>query len=130
MALSRNQLEELKRTIDERYKALSEEIRADATKARADVHEALAGPVTDSGDEAVADLMSDIDNTELSRDLRELRELEAAQVRLADSTFGLCIDCGGDIDFDRLRAFPAALRCIECQRAHERAYAHPPEPRL
>jgi len=36
----------------------------------------------------------------------------------------------GDIDYNRLRANPAALRCIDCQRQYEKTHAVPAGPRL
>ena len=84
----------------------------------------------DSGDAAVADQIVDLDNAEFSRDLRELRELEAAKARLETGSFGQCIDCNEEIEYPRLRAQPAALRCVDCQRIHESAHAHPATPKL
>lgn len=130
MALTPEQLAKLQGMINERREALEGELHQDAAHARDEVYSALAGPVTDTGDEAVADLLSDIDNAELSRDLRELREFEAAQARLADGSFGTCVDCGREIDFERLCAYPAAQRCFDCQRVHEKTYAHAAEPKL
>ena len=74
--------------------------------------------------------MADIDNAELTRDLAELRALEAALERIADGSYGACIDCGLEIGFERLKVEPGALRCIECQRVHEKTFAHPERPRL
>jgi len=130
MALSKKQLEELERTIAKRREILEAEIHQDAERSREDVFSALAGPVTDTADEAVADELSDLDNAELSRDLQELRELEAAQGRIREGKYGLCEDCGRDIGAERLRAQPAARRCFECQRVHERTFTHPGEPKL
>ena len=39
-----------------------------------------------------------------------------------------CMQCGGDIPFERLQAQPTALRCIACQSEYEKT--HPPAPRL
>ena len=36
----------------------------------------------------------------------------------------------GDIDYERLAAFPAAARCLVCQRQRETVYAHEATPRL
>ena len=62
---------------------------------------------------------------EVSRDVDEVRALESALDRLASGTYGVCIDCNGDIDFERLLAHPVALRCFDCQEAHERTNSHP-----
>ncbi len=128
--LTPEQVARLRAMIDERHEALSAEIHRDAARARDETYGELAGPVTDSGDKATADLISDLDSAELNRDLDEFRQLETAQDRLADGSYGICVECGGEIDFERLLAQPAALRCLDCQRVHERTYTHPPEPTI
>jgi len=128
--LTPEQLAKLRTMIDDRYEALSAEIHQDAARSRDETYGELAGPVTDGGDKATADLISDLDSAELDRDLGELRQIEAAQERLAGGSYGICVDCGGEIDFERLLAQPAALRCLDCQRVHERTYTHPPERKL
>lgn len=125
MSLSKKELETLKRQIEARRVALQAEVHADAEKARGESYGELSGGVADEGDESVADLLADIDNAELSRDLAELRALEAALERIADGSYGSCAGCGLDIDFERLKVEPAALRCIECQRVHEKTFAQP-----
>jgi RNA polymerase-binding transcription factor DksA len=130
MALSKSQLEELKRAIRTRCEALLQETREDVVRAREETYGALAGPVTDRGDQAAADLLSDLDHAEISRDIREARELEAALARLDDGSFGRCAGCGADIDFERLHAYPVAKRCMPCQRVRERTFVQPGEPSL
>ena len=122
MALNRREIIELGNAIAERRKALMEEIRRDVARARDEPYAEVAGATPDSGDEAVADLIADVDQAEVTRDLGELRELEAARKRLADGSYGICVDCGADIGLARLRAQPGALRCVECQQRHEKTY--------
>jgi DnaK suppressor protein len=81
------------------------------------------GDVPDAGDASVATEQADIRNAQISRDVVELRHVEAALGRLEDGTYGYCMDCGQDIPLARLRAAPAAERCILCQTARERQYA-------
>jgi len=130
MALSKQQLETLRHAIERRCLALAEELRGDAVRTREETHAALAGPVTDLADEAVADVLADVGNAELSRDVAELRALEAARARLATDGFGICPDCGNEIPYARLSVQPAALRCVVCQRLHEKTFAHAGEPKL
>jgi RNA polymerase-binding transcription factor DksA len=106
----------------QRREALLDELRRDAARVREEQFGELAGPVTDIGDESVAALLSDLDQAELSRDVAELREVEAARKRLADGSYGICADCGAGIAFERLLAEPAAARCVECQGHHEKTY--------
>jgi RNA polymerase-binding transcription factor DksA len=44
----------------------------------------------------------------------------AALVRLEESTYGRCVDCGGDIPEGRLDARPDAARCVGCQAKRAR----------
>ena len=123
MALTQKQAQELQRAIERRRSALLAELREDVEKTRADRLEHLAGAAPDPADEAVASLIADLDHADLGRDLSELRGLDAARTRLADGSYGICANCGGDIGFERLCAAPAAVRCVDCQRVHEKTYA-------
>ena len=122
MALSRKQIDELGAIIEARHRALREEILKEVARARDEQYADLAGATPDSGDESLAHLVADLDQAEISRDVGELRELEAARRRIADGTYGLCVDCGGDIPLERLRAQPGAARCLACQSRHEKTY--------
>jgi RNA polymerase-binding transcription factor DksA len=125
MALTREQSIELGCVIEERRAALLHELREDVARARGEQFGELAGPAPDAGDEAVADLIADLDQAEVAREVTELRAIEAARQRLAEGQYGVCVDCGGEIDYRRLRASPAALRCIDCQRRHEKTFSSP-----
>lgn len=46
-----------------------------------------------------------------------LRALERAEGRLAAGTYGICEECGGPIDPERLAARPGAAACIGCARS-------------
>ena len=56
---------------------------------------------------------------ELSRNASLMRDLRAALGRLADGTYGLCVDCEEPIAPRRLAAVPWALRCLSCQENAE-----------
>ena len=123
MTLNRRQIVQLSQAMAERRAALAEEIRGDVARARDEQYAAVAGSAPDLGDQALADLVADVDNAEVTRDLGELRELEAALKRVADGSYGVCSDCGGDIPIERLQAQPAAARCTPCQQHHEKTYS-------
>lgn len=61
----------------------------------------------------------EVDFAVSERDAQRLVALRRAQSRLNEADFGRCIDCGDDIPFERLRIEPEALRCVECESAHE-----------
>ncbi len=122
MALNRRELIELARAIEARREALATEIRREVARARSEPFAEVAGAVHDAGDEALADLVADVDNAEVTRDLVELRELDAARARIAEGCYGVCADCAADIPVARLHAQLGAGRCVACQARHEKTY--------
>ena len=50
----------------------------------------------------------------------KLQDIELALQRIADQSYGLCINCGERIHDKRLEAAPLALRCLPCQTAFEK----------
>lgn len=130
MALTSKQTEELRRRVEQRRKQLIAELREDAARARDEPYAEHAGIAPDSGDESVATLIADLEQADLTRDLDELRAMDAAWQRLKDGGYGICVDCGGDIGYERLKAFPAAARCVVDQERHEKTYGGTPRPSL
>jgi DnaK suppressor protein len=51
---------------------------------------------------------------------RELLQIDAALARIDAGEYGICRDCGQDIDPRRLAAVPYALLCTECASRSER----------
>jgi len=130
MALTDRQAQELRDLLETRRNALLGELREDAARAREQPYAEHAGTAPDTGDESVATLMADLEQADMTRDLDEYRALEAARERLKSGEYGICIDCGTDIGYERLKAFPAALRCIQCQERHEKTFGGNSQPSL
>jgi DnaK suppressor protein len=122
MPLNRRDIIQLASFIEERRDALRAEIHREVARGREESYAELAGSTHDRGEQALADLVADLGNAEVTRDLQELRGLEAALRRIADGGFGLCADCGADIPLERLRVQPGATRCVSCQVRHDRTY--------
>lgn len=51
---------------------------------------------------------------------RRLAQAEMALARINAGTYGICQECGHEIDPDRLEIVPSAILCIECQRKAEK----------
>jgi DnaK suppressor protein len=52
---------------------------------------------------------------------REREErLRAALAAIDAGTYGICVECGGEIPEGRLRALPDSVRCVPCQRLASR----------
>jgi DnaK suppressor protein len=75
---------------------------------------------TASDDQASADTQRGLAFSLQERESAELIAIDAALQRIADGSFGLCVDCGASIPTARLHAAPTALRCVNCQTAFER----------
>jgi len=131
VALTKTQVARLERELDKQYDALLEEVRdALETSANQQYVELIDRAPADSGDQATGDALADLNLAIIDRHVREIRDIEATRQRIADGSFGTCIDCRADIGFERLHAYPTAKRCFVCQRQHEKTYAHEGNPTL
>lgn len=123
--LSAAQLETIANLLMQREAELREEVRAAAAEA-AERPAALGpevGDAVDLGDDRFRAGMAHLDK---QRDQEELMAIDAARGRIADRSYGECVDCGTSIPVERLKAQPTALRCLSCQSRYEKA--HPVAP--
>ncbi|HEY9095220.1 MAG TPA: TraR/DksA family transcriptional regulator [Hydrogenophaga sp.] len=79
-----------------------------------------------SDDWAQADAERDLTVALEERESAELVAIDEALKRLADGSFGLCVDCGVSIPTARLHANPTAMRCVSCQDKLEHASGEAP----
>ena len=56
----------------------------------------------------------------LEREAKLLRNVRSALDRIADGTYGTCLECEDDISQKRLQALPWAALCITCQEHADR----------
>lgn len=120
--LSDKRLKELEVQLRQRLDELLAEIRDVLSRSDDEHYRALAGEVHDVEDESVADLLVDVTLAEIDRDVREVRDIEAALMRIGSRNYGTCLDCGVQIEYARLKAYPAARRCRPCQEQHEKTH--------
>ncbi len=52
----------------------------------------------------------------LERQKVRLKQLEQALNNIQTEDFGVCIDCGEGIEFERLQSNPTVKKCIECMK--------------
>ena len=55
------------------------------------------------------------------RDTFYLRKVRQALTRVEDGSFGVCEECGDDINEARLNARPTATMCVHCKEEQERS---------
>ena len=52
----------------------------------------------------------------LSELKEKLVELDGALVRIGNGSYGVCTQCGSDIEQERLRILPTAVLCLSCEK--------------
>lgn len=131
MTLTTTEISRLAAELDRRYGSLIEEVREELENSENQQYVELIGRgPADAGDEAAGDALADLELAVIDRHVQEIRDIEAAKARIRAGRFGICVDCGAEIDFDRLRAYPTAKRCFACQRQREKTYVHEGTPTL
>lgn len=120
--LSKKQLTELRQTLEGQRLQLRRDIRDELLRSDQEQYGDVAGETHDSGDESVADLLSDVNAATIGQSIRALREVEAAEERMREGVYGQCEDCGIEIPYERLRAYPAARRCLQDQERYEKLH--------
>lgn len=128
--LSKSQVRDLKKELDDRFFELREEIRLELLESDDQTYIALAGRVHDIGEASVADLLVDLQLADISRHISEIRDIDLALLRIASGNYGVCCDCTISIAIERMQAYPTATRCHRCQDNHEHVYAGTTGPSL
>jgi RNA polymerase-binding protein DksA len=117
-------LDELTPTIVARFRSELEIARDRAgsrSDQRDDDHAELIAEHDDPGDTLsdgteLAVSVSLVGTTDIAVEL-----IDAALSRIDAGTYGRCVECGGSIGLERLRALPSAERCLACQTELERS---------
>lgn len=117
-----DQLVQLKAALHKRYLDLQQEVRNELTHTK-DIRDFELA-------EYLNNIPDDIDTALVDRQINEMRELEMSMKYLSELEFGDCIDCGNEIGFARLLAYPSAQRCVSCQNAYEKAFLKESNPSL
>ena len=124
--LTIEQRETLEREMHARADRLREEIAQALRQTGRPEALSLANHIDEIDDAPVADVETALEGPVLEHDFRELRGIAAARRRLHTPEFGICVDCEADIPYTRLRANPAAIRCVSCQDRFEREHTVAP----
>ena len=131
MPLSQSQLAKITKKLDERYELLIREVRDALEDSKNQQYvELIDRAPADLGDQSVGDMLADLNLAIIDRHIHEIRDIEEAKTHVTDGTFGICVDCGQEIGFDRLLVNPTARRCVVCQEHREKTYAHEGTPTL
>ena len=119
LELSEKQLQQFEQRLRNRREELREIIHQELANSKQEDFTELAGMVHDAGDESFAELLRGINIATRTRELEEIRDVEASLDRIKNGIYGTCIECNDKIALDRLDAYPTAKRCINCQSRNE-----------
>jgi DnaK suppressor protein len=75
----------------------------------------------DSLDEVLFASARELSTRNLERESSLLREVRAALGRIAEGSYGVCLQCEEEISQKRLKAVPWATLCIACQEHSDRS---------
>lgn len=117
--LSESQMAELESKLRELQAHLQEEVREERADSESERDRRSAREVQDRGDEANTGQWREANAAVIGHHEGEIQGIQAALSRLASGTYGMCVDCGEPIGFNRLQAWPLANRCVACQSKAE-----------
>ena len=81
----------------------------------AEIDSELRKPLSADSEDQATDLESqDALEGIVNSENQEIQQIGKALKRIAEGTYGVCAQCGADIDPKRLKALPNATRCISC----------------
>ncbi|HEX8950958.1 MAG TPA: TraR/DksA family transcriptional regulator [Polyangia bacterium] len=103
--------DQLRQELIDRLTALYRRVRADLSAIT--VAAALEPDAEDEAEESAIDELRALDASLEQRDRLLAHSIEDALRRMRGDDYGVCIDCGREIPFARLRAVPWTLRCAE-----------------
>ena len=90
------------------------EIQSNMGKSLIEEQQRRSESVGDAGDQALMDHERERDIFLMEMRNRRRQSLDEALVRLREGTYGICADCGIDINQKRLQAVPFAKLCAKC----------------
>ena len=113
--LSKSQLALLENKLREQQASLRAEVQGERAESDNERDRRGAREVQDRGDEANTDQWREANAAMIDHHVDEISFIQAALSRVDSGTYGLCVDCGEAIGFQRLQAYPSANRCLQCQ---------------
>lgn len=111
---------EFETRLRERQQALWSDIQRELEKSRGQQFKDLIQQRADPDDLAIADLLTTLNASEVTRDVEEFRAVQMALGRIHSGSYGICQNCGRPISPERLRAIPETPLCIECASKSEK----------
>jgi DnaK suppressor protein len=114
--MTKKQLEAMKKRLDDKRRELVTAYIKNKTYGR-DTEDGATQDIADKASNAYTkEFLYSLSNS----DRQMLQLVEEALSRLADGSYGVCVECGDKMAPKRLEAVPWARHCITCQEREER----------
>lgn len=107
----------------ERYHEILITKKAELRNGRRHRDELVIEQTSDALDEVQLAREREFATLSLDREAALLRAVELALARIADGSYGSCMDCGDEINLKRLNAVPWTPYCMTCQQSMEQQEA-------
>ena len=114
--------DQLRKELIDRLTSIYRAARADLSAIT--VGEALEPDANDEAEEGALDELRALDASLDDRNRQLAHSIEDALRRMRSDEYGICIDCGREIPFERLRAVPWTLRCATDEQRVEGRSPH------
>jgi RNA polymerase-binding transcription factor len=111
MALAKKQIEGYKKRLLEKKKGLAEMYIKNKTYGRLTEDEGTQDLADKASNAYTKEFLYSLSNT----DREILQQVDEALHRIAKVTYGVCAECGDEIEKKRLEAVPWASHCLPCQ---------------
>jgi len=108
---------ELRRQLDHKKEELSARLERIKANLRRGYHPDSKERAKELEDSEVVDALGNEAREEIEKISMALRRMDAGE-------YGICNECGLEIDRSRLEAHPYARKCIDCARFDEHRKAH------
>lgn len=118
MATKNNWQERFRQAMLERKVALQRALQSNLKTFREDVVPQV--DVVDVVEKATGDAADDLAAGLAEIESGQLAQIDEALQKLEEGTYGRCQDCDRPIPQKRLQLVPFALRCVDCQKVHDR----------
>ena len=117
--MARDRYAELKHILEERRREIMSAVQGKIRDVRSEGANNPTHGVLDAAETSESDIQDDIEFALIQMKAEMLSGIDTALRRISEGTYGCCFECGGQIAEARLRALPFAMRCKDCEEAHE-----------
>ena len=108
---------ELRKMLEDRLYELTRDEHGRIRDARVDSSNERR--VIDQGETSKLDAQDELEFALIQMKTETLNKIDEALRKLAEGSYGRCVECGEDFREARLRALPFAVRCKDCEESRE-----------